>query len=389
MTPARLLILLSLINLPIFHTAFSGGGKRPTVDYHSWIRSATGQHNLDDASCKKIARGYLGIEDEDSGEEDDVSVEEAIDSENESEDEEDESSEDSSDGSSTPSSSEEEEDVIEFPWFGSDFAQRKMNHALRRYRYKDANGNERNITVPDDVVKGGVRAFFFWCAVNGYTIAYEEIQDKILNIDMVNEDGWTALHVAAANGRVGFMQALLDAGANIRATGPNNWNALHWAAATGNTAALEVLITHPNFEPDLINARTERGRTPLHLAGLNGHYDAIRLLLHNGATPDVREYTYLFTPAQLAESRNHEGMAFVLHNAENGILPELAEDQARQTAQITRALHETGPNNLITMYDVELVMEHTQTNGTTEREPTFVPNANVIIVAPARNNESS
>lgn len=60
-------------------------------------------------------------------------------------------------------------------------------------------------------------------------------------VDARNEDGWTALMGAAANGHTATIQALLEAGAAVHAKAEDDDTALSIAANASNTAIVQLL----------------------------------------------------------------------------------------------------------------------------------------------------
>eukprot|EP00854_Cymbomonas_tetramitiformis_P005537 gene5537-6716_t len=72
-------------------------------------------------------------------------------------------------------------------------------------------------------------------------------------IDQENEDGITALHMAAAAGHLQCLQCLLDAGANVAAVDPAGCTPLHFAAGVGKQSCVEVLV-HYHAPLHAINA---------------------------------------------------------------------------------------------------------------------------------------
>ncbi|KXZ44528.1 hypothetical protein GPECTOR_66g256 [Gonium pectorale] len=54
-------------------------------------------------------------------------------------------------------------------------------------------------------------------ACEGYVKAIVALLQAGANIDAANKDGWTPLHIVAKNGHVKAIAALLQAGANIDA----------------------------------------------------------------------------------------------------------------------------------------------------------------------------
>ena len=68
--------------------------------------------------------------------------------------------------------------------------------------------------------------------------------------------------VAARCGDTSTLRACINAGVSVNATDLTLDTALHWAALAGELKAARLLIA----EGADVNARTERGRTPLHNA---------------------------------------------------------------------------------------------------------------------------
>jgi ankyrin repeat protein len=90
-----------------------------------------------------------------------------------------------------------------------------------------------------------------------------------------NNGGRTALHVAAANGRVEFIRWLIESGADVVAEDEERWTALHLAAENGHAVVVCLLIV---LGADVI-AEDKKGRAALHFAARNGHEMAVKLLL--------------------------------------------------------------------------------------------------------------
>lgn len=107
----------------------------------------------------------------------------------------------------------------------------------------------------------------------------------ILNIS--DNQGLTALHVAAANGHAETISLLLKLGASISAKDVSKATALHHAAISGSAAAVDVLLS----AGATVEAQEEKGLTPLHLAAAHGRVEVAKLLIEKGkANVDAKDW---------------------------------------------------------------------------------------------------
>ncbi len=131
----------------------------------------------------------------------------------------------------------------------------------------------------------------------------------------VNEargDGITALHLAAEQGDVEAVQALLGAGADVGAgTRIGRYTPLHLAARGGHGAVVTLLL---DAGADPLAATTNSGATALHLAaGAVWGHGAVAALLQHGADPNAREASAGQTPLMFAAAANRaEAIAALL-----------------------------------------------------------------------------
>jgi len=124
------------------------------------------------------------------------------------------------------------------------------------------------------------------------------------------------------------------------------------SAAFGDLDRLSELLAN---EPDLVNATSGDGFTPLHLAGFFGQTDAVRLLLARGAEPDVRGQGWM-TGTALSAAAAGGHTAIVLLLLEVGVDPNVQQAQgftplhaAAQNADLeaVRALLDAGADPAI------------------------------------------
>lgn len=93
-------------------------------------------------------------------------------------------------------------------------------------------------------------------------------------------DNYSALDVAAQNGHVGVMTALIGHGADVNNDG-GTWSTLHGAASSNQPDSVRVLL---DAGADLHD--TAGGETPLHFAADYGSHAALLALLKRGADPN-------------------------------------------------------------------------------------------------------
>ncbi|XP_071507715.1 ankyrin repeat domain-containing protein 27-like [Diadema antillarum] len=103
-----------------------------------------------------------------------------------------------------------------------------------------------------------------------------------LSVNSCNQEGYTALHVAALHGHETLIDTLLRRGAN-----PNNKNSssqqstpLHLACQCNHPKVVAKLLLHGAK----CNIKDSRGNTPLHYCCLNGHVDPAEVLIQHGAS---------------------------------------------------------------------------------------------------------
>jgi hypothetical protein len=126
------------------------------------------------------------------------------------------------------------------------------------------------------------------------------------NVNEADNDGNTALQVAAARGDEKMTRLLLDAGADIsaRRKGPIDYAALHYAAYTGNGSTVQVLLS----AGARVNDAAGGGWTPLMIAMLYGRPDVVEALIGGGADVNVRSPSG-WTALKEARMRGHSDIA--------------------------------------------------------------------------------
>eukprot|EP00043_Microstomoeca_roanoka_P004986 m.52990 g.52990 ORF g.52990 m.52990 type:complete len:962 (+) comp12746_c1_seq1:146-3031(+) len=111
------------------------------------------------------------------------------------------------------------------------------------------------------------------------------IRDKRLYIDGKNHNGLTALALAVSENQEAICRLLLRGGANpLEPCGVEQYTPIHLAAALGHLQPL-TLLTGDWVKVPCSHVRDRLGRTPLHVAVIEGRKQIIEALLQEGCDP--------------------------------------------------------------------------------------------------------
>lgn len=140
------------------------------------------------------------------------------------------------------------------------------------------------------------------------------------------QDGFTALHVALMDRRIGAIRILLSAGAKLEATDHKGRTPLHWGPFAyrmlekhiyqklqqphdtvpvdpGEAVGITLLLdAGANME-----ARDEEGNTPLHHAAMIGSFRAAEVLMARGANPNAKNRAGQ-TPKAIAKAKGNKAL---------------------------------------------------------------------------------
>lgn len=113
---------------------------------------------------------------------------------------------------------------------------------------------------------------------NDFNTVKRLLTDASVNVNAVadvDENGNTALHLAAANGCIEVVRLLLESGADFNASNAAGNTALHWAALTNQLAVVKTLC-EGGADPLRKNAQET---LPVELAANYGHEEIIAFLV--------------------------------------------------------------------------------------------------------------
>eukprot|EP01130_Rhizamoeba_saxonica_P017184 TRINITY_DN821_c0_g1_i1.p2 TRINITY_DN821_c0_g1~~TRINITY_DN821_c0_g1_i1.p2 ORF type:complete len:457 (+),score=97.29 TRINITY_DN821_c0_g1_i1:457-1827(+) len=111
-----------------------------------------------------------------------------------------------------------------------------------------------------------------------------ENYSDVIDLDIVDAKGRTALHRAVKDGMVEIAKSLIDKGCNPETLDNSNNSPLHIASERGHIGIVSYLIAN-STEYDIPN---NDGYTPLHLAVFNGNEEIARILQNNGCDVSIR-----------------------------------------------------------------------------------------------------
>lgn len=119
--------------------------------------------------------------------------------------------------------------------------------------------------------------------------------------------GANALHTTVASKNNELIKVIMDKGVSPCAVNLLGMTALHWAARNNDVEALLVLLEGNGKDCVNQQAAEIEGRTPLHLAVGMENFEAVKVLIQNGADPYIQDDNRL-NSLQLAEQRGFQDL---------------------------------------------------------------------------------
>uniref|UniRef100_A0A3Q2Q280 Ankyrin 3 n=1 Tax=Fundulus heteroclitus TaxID=8078 RepID=A0A3Q2Q280_FUNHE len=109
-----------------------------------------------------------------------------------------------------------------------------------------------------------------------------------VEINICNQNGLNALHLASKEGHVEVVAELLKLGATVDAATKKGNTALHIASLAGQADVVKELVTNGAN----VNAQSQNGFTPLYMAAQENHLEVVRFLLENNASQSIATETF-------------------------------------------------------------------------------------------------
>ena len=140
------------------------------------------------------------------------------------------------------------------------------------------------------------------------------------DVNVVDGDGWTALHIAVHGQRRDLTRLLLEH-PDIDVNARNKWRStpLMLAASSGNLDMVESLLRHPMTMVDL--QAEYYGRTALIETAVKGHAHIARCLVCHGADVNISDKTGRNTALIEAIKNKHADIAIYLLSSTLHIFP--------------------------------------------------------------------
>ena len=105
------------------------------------------------------------------------------------------------------------------------------------------------------------------------------INELNFDLNMADNEGFTALHYSVLNGSYELLKFFLDQGSDILLKTEIGMNCLHIAAQKGYLNFCKALINEFNFD---VNIFDNEGWTSIHYSALNGSYELLKFFLDQG-----------------------------------------------------------------------------------------------------------
>ena len=147
-------------------------------------------------------------------------------------------------------------------------------------------------------------------AYNGHTEIAKLLLANNADVNVMDAVGQTqtALHIAAWQGHPEIAKLLLANNADVNVMDAVGQTPLNIAAGNGDTELVELLIAKGAD----VNAKTRSERTPLHPAAIGGHKKVVELLIAEGVDVNAQEKYDGTTPLDLAIAFEHTETANLL-----------------------------------------------------------------------------
>lgn len=127
----------------------------------------------------------------------------------------------------------------------------------------------------------GEDAFLIAIDKGHWSFAHDLVTKYGFDVNSCDNKGKTALIRAIEEGKLETMHGLLGLGANLQITDHDKENGLHKAARLKDKKCAQIILSK---NKSLLEAKNNRGETPLFVAVNEGYFDTVEVLIQAGAT---------------------------------------------------------------------------------------------------------
>ncbi|XP_075896522.1 ankyrin-3-like isoform X4 [Nelusetta ayraudi] len=181
-------------------------------------------------------------------------------------------------------------------------ADENLNAAEDEKEKKKAKRKAREVKKKPDV-----NACYLRSARAGNLLKALEFLKNGVDINICNQNGLNALHLASKEGHVEVVAELIKHGADVDAATKKGNTALHIASLAGQTDVVKELVTH-NAN---VNSQSQNGFTPLYMAAQENHVGVVHFLLEHGCSQSIATEDG-FTPLAVALQQGHQEVVTLL-----------------------------------------------------------------------------
>ncbi len=164
-------------------------------------------------------------------------------------------------------------------------------------------------------------------AQNGHVEIVKALLEKNANVNLVNSKGLSALSLAADNGHVAIVKALLEKNAAVNTS--SGYSPLLMAAQNGHLEIVKALLEKNANVNDSI-----KGLTPLYVAAKNGYSEIVKALLKKNANVNLTNLKCK-SPLWIAAENGHLDIVKILLEGnqkceiDNSLLCDLGKHQVK------------------------------------------------------------
>ncbi len=163
----------------------------------------------------------------------------------------------------------------------------------------------------EDITLEMRKALFWTAAEKGSEDQVKHHLQRGLDVNVVNEQGWTALLFSASRGHLLVVKILLGRAANPNASDQFKMTALMWSAKGKHPEIVTALLDGGAF----IDAVDFEGRTALMFAARAGCFESVQILTERGAKVNIKSNKG-DTAMSFAETKQYGNI--VMHLQEKG-----------------------------------------------------------------------